>query len=273
MAADPGVVLVLPERESPEVKGLARNVRTRANASGLDVVKTFRAKRGSVAGEEWVGPVQFLTPGDAHQLYKRVHRERLLVVAFTTIFVRRDPSRDPAVRREALELSSFVEHKAVYELVRGVPSVSEAFDRFAALRAKVACDGEGDARCLPLHVFTTDRLWPELVDDEGRRKFRRRHGGPREWTDDRDRLWARAERRAFHGREVLEIMGCQLGAGMHWDVSMGRGSASRVTTANEVWKLAKRGYVNVYPDGHIRVTDQAGAQRVWTESVPRKHKR
>jgi hypothetical protein len=265
VAVDPGVVLVLPERESADVRRLSSCVRKKASSSGVDVVKTFRAKRGSVAGEAWKRPVQFLAPRDAYQLYKRLHRERLLVISFTTVFIRRDPSRDPAVRKEALTLSTFVDHKAHFELVRGESSIDPTFDRFAASLAETVCEGEDDPRCLPLHVFTTDRLWPQLRDQAGRRAFRKRYGPPRERNDDRGRRWARAERGAFHGRDILVIAGCELAAGIHWDVSGGRGAADRLTTANEVWKLGRQGYINVYPDAYVHATDRSTARRVWTE--------
>jgi hypothetical protein len=273
VAVDPGVVVVLPERDSSDVRCLRRRVRDKASSSGVEVVKTFRARRGSVVGEAWKGPVEFLAPGDAYQLYKRLHRARLLVISFTTVFVRRDPSRDPAVRKEALALSTFVEHKADFELVRGASSINDTFDRFAASLAQGSCEGEDDPRCLPLHVFTTDRLWPQLREEDGRRAFRKRYGPPRERSDDRGRRWARADRGAFHGREALVIAGCELAAGMHWDVTGGRGPAGRLTTANEVWKLGRQGYVNVHPDAHVSASDRSTARRVWTDATGAKRSR
>jgi len=267
----PGVVLVLPERESADVQSLSRGVQERALTVGIEVVKTFRARRGDVAGEAWTRPVQFLAPGDAHQLYRRLNRERLLVIAFTSVFVRRDPSRDPAVRKEALTIATFVEHKAHFELVRGKSSIAPTFHRFAASLDEAFCEGENDPRCLPLHVFTTDRLWPELRNETGRRSFRTRYGPARERSDDRGRRWTRADRGAFHGREALIIAGFELAAGMHWDVFGGRGRASRLTTENEVWKLGRRGYVNVYPDARVHVTPgRSVARRVWTEAAASK---
>lgn len=259
-------MLVLPERASHDVQRLAALMRDAASASGLNEVKTFRARRGAVAGERWRSPVEFLAPDDAHQLYKLLHRHRTLVACFTTVFVRRDPSRHPAVRKEALDLATYVDHKAEFVLVRGDSSVAPALDRFARWSETTSCQGEDDPRCLPLHVFATDRPWPELREAAGREAFSASYGSGRSRTDDRGRRWERAQRAAYHGREALEIAGCALAAGMHWDVSGGRGTG-RLTTAREVWKLKERGFVNVYPDAHVRATRTSRARRVWSSAT------
>lgn len=257
------MVLVLPERDGEDIQRLVKAVRRKAGSAGLRVSKTFRAARVPVVGEPWTRPVEFLSVGDAHQLYKRLHREKVLVLTFTTVFVRRDPSRNPVVRREALRLDAFVAHKALFRLVRGDTSVDSALDRFLASSGSVSCTGEDDPRALPLHVFAVDRPWPDLATDSGRTEFGNRYGLPRARTDERGTRWDRAARGAYHGREQLDVAGYRLPTGMHWDVSAGRGSG-RLTTSNEVWKLKGRSYVNVHPDAHVLPGRGPKARRVWS---------
>jgi hypothetical protein len=262
VASQTTLVVVLPERDTENIKRLVAAVRSRAQSDGLSRIKTFRARRGAVVGEPWKAPIEFLAPDDAHQLYKRLHRERVLVVAFTAIWVRRDPSKNPAVRKEAIQLADFVDHKAQFELVRGDSSVDLAFARYAEWASVTSCEGEDDPRCLPLHVFTTDRPWPELREATGRGAFGRKYGSGRARTDARSKRWAKAQPSAYHGRENVEIAGCTLAAGMHWDVSSAR--EVRLTTSHQVWRLGSRGYLNVYPDGHVRKTGRSNARNVWS---------
>lgn len=259
------IVLALPQRDTTDIKRL----RARVQAAALDAgasVRTFRAVRGDVAGEAWQRPVQFLEPGHAYQLYKLLHRTRALVVAFTRIYVRRDPNRQPAVRREALELGDFLAHKAQFSLIRGDSSVDEALQRFAHWLNTVDCLGEDDPRSLPLHVFTTERPWPELSSASGRASFVAKYGRPRSRVDDGDKRWVRSQRGAYHGLEALTVAGCELPPGLHWDVAPEVRNA-RLASTHEIWKLSgSRGYVNAYPDGYVRKTQRSSARCVWKAS-------
>jgi len=260
----PALILVRPEREPREIKDLA--LRAREAALALDtstMIKTFRTSRGTVVGEAWHRPVQFLQPNDARELYRLVHRWRVLVLSFTSVYVRRDPSRQPAERRAALELGTFVEHKAQFWLVRGRPGLQLAVAGLACT-ATCGCDGDDDPRYLPLHAFSVDRPWGTLSDQHGRDAFEDLHGPARSRVDADKKRWTRADRGAYHGREALTIAGRDLPRGMHWDVTSERG-LGRLTTANEVWRLPRgpRGHINVYPDAYVRPKAGSSARRVW----------
>lgn len=224
-------------------------------------VKTYRAKSAQVAGEPWHGRVEFLEPPDAEQLYRLTHRDRVLVLGFGAIYVRRDPSRQPVVRRAALTLDTFVAHKADYTLVRHDGGVRRALDEFIAAEGRINCAGDDDPRCLPLHIFAVDRDWASLETSRGRAAFDSRHGGPRSRLDSASARWDRADRRAFHGTPILTVAGRALAPGMHWDVASDRRRV-RLYTTKVIWEIARdRGYLNVYPDGYVR--PGGGVRRVW----------
>ena len=54
-----------------------------------------------------------------------------------------------------------------------------------------------------------------------------------------------------HGREILHVAMRELAQGFHWDVSHSASNA-RLGNSSETWRVNKGGYVNVYPNGHIR---------------------
>lgn len=260
---DRGLVLVRPEGERNGVARLADDVAKAATRTGLPVLKVLRATQAQVAGEPWNRPAQFLKPEDARLLYRLVHRQRVLVVSFSSVYVRRDPSRDPIVRRAALELATFVEHKATHEFVRDPASAERYINEFAADRG-IECGGENDPRCLPLHVFSVDRIWSALREANGRDDFVREHGPPSSRVDTEEKRWSRADRRAYHGSLALVVAGQQLTRGMHWDVT-GERKAARLTTSHEVWQIPRmrQAYLNVYPDAYVRPGPPA--RRVWPQ--------
>lgn len=261
MPTTAGLVLVRPGRESTEIKRLAATARQEAERDAIPLLKTFRSQRGAVVGEWFHGPVEFLEPKDAHELYQRTHHSRVLVLTFTRVYVRRDPSRDPVVRRAALELGEFVEHKAESSLVRSETGLAETIQRFSTAAYR-AFAGEDDPRCLPLHVFAVDRIWSALSEQDGRDAFSKLHGGPRSRVDTERKRWTRANRAEYHGVERLTIAGHDLPPGMHWDVTSERRPA-RLTTSKEVWEVpaTSRGHVNVYPDAYVRPGSEA--RRIW----------
>lgn len=63
-----------------------------------------------------------------------------------------------------------------------------------------------------------------------------------------------------HGREILNVAGRELARGFHWNVSHSASNAS-LGNSSETWSVNKGGYVNVYPDGHIR--GGSGAKKVY----------
>jgi hypothetical protein len=259
------IFAILPERSSPQIDEMlsAARILTEERDWPLSVRRT---KRVRVVGEGWERGVQLLSPTDASGLYRQIHRTPTLVLTFATVMVRRDPSRDPPVRRAALRLEQFVAYKAFFCLLRGHGDLARTVSGFDAWREAVHCDGEDDPRVLPLHTFALGPRQPDLDTAEGARIFRAQHGNASARTDDQGVLWGRAEHGARHGGGALTVAGRTLPNGFHWDVSRRRGSV-RLLTAGEVWKLSGRhAYVNVYPDAHVRAPGMRQVRRVWSPS-------
>jgi hypothetical protein len=206
-----------------------------------------------------------LEPHHAGAIYRLLHRGPVLVVAFSSVWVRRDPRRDPPRKRAALRLETFVEHKGLHGLVRSDKHVDEIFDQYVAWSAQVNCTGENDPRVLPLHVFETARTWPDLGTPPGDNRFVRAHGPPRRRVDEGRKSWSRAASGAYHGGGALIVAGSELAQGMHWDVSIERGTAV-ICGADGVWALKGRNaYVNVHPDAHVRETEHS--RRLWSPGL------
>jgi hypothetical protein len=112
------------------------------------------------------------------------------------------------------------------------------------------CDGPRDPRCLPTAVFTT-RAEFSLETPENRLRFITQHkagGRSNTLADALNRVWQVGPN---HTREVLQVAGCTLPIGYHWDVQADTKS-SIIATGWETWKLPGRGYTNVHPDAYIR---------------------
>jgi hypothetical protein len=133
---------------------------------------------------------------------------------------------------------------------------------FVSWREVVRCEGQDDPRALPLHTFDADGPCPALAEEAGRKSFASRYGTGRLRVDQSGREWARAT--ALHGWEAVTVAGCQLRPGFHWDVGYRRGSGT-LLCANAVWRLPRRGYANVYPDGGVRggTTDVPSIKKIW----------
>lgn len=256
----PKLIIVRPPNPAEEVTRLETACRARAERDGLPI-RVYSAQLVATRQEEWGRKVQMLEARHAGALYRALHRERVVVVAFTAVWVRRDPRRDPPVKRAALRLKTFVEHKALHGLVRDGKAVDELFDRYIDWCRAVRCTGENDPRVLPLHVFETRRDWSLLGTPDADRDFTRSYGRPRHRRDEGGKAWSRAEHGAYHGGAALTVAGHTLAPGMHWDVAVKRGSAL-VCSADGAWRLSGRSpYVNVHPDGYVRAT--ASSTRVW----------
>ncbi len=234
----------------------------RAAAAGMSV-KSYRAEEGRLVGESPARPILLLKPLDAQRLYESLHLDHVLVLTFSTVWVRRDPSRDPPTRRSALKLETFVAHKSVYGLVLDAQKIDTLFRRHSALPTDVGCTGDNDPRVLPLHVFETEHDWSALGDPSVDRKFYERYGSAQRRVDDDGKVWSRPGAGAYHGGGVLTVARRALTQGMHWDVSTDRRKAT-LYGAHEIWKLSKHGgYVNVHPNAYVRGTTRSTARRVW----------
>ena len=259
--ASPKVVLVRPESAHQTVDRLIGELTDETHRLGL-ALTVLKAGTQRPSREWKLKPIQVLVPGDAERLYRLLHHGPVIVAAFTSVYVLRDP-RSTAIReKDTLRLEDFVAHKAAFLLVNGRTDVVALESTFLAWRSVVGCDGPDDPRVLPLHSFDADGPCPDLADDSGRKAFASRYGTGRLRTDQSGREWARAT--ALHGREALTIAGCRLVAGFHWDVRYPRGSGT-LLCANAVWRLPRRGYANVYPDGGVRggSADVPPIKRIW----------
>jgi hypothetical protein len=256
-----GIFIVEPTRPSSGVQTLIAEAKKLARDLGLDS-RSRKAETISVVG----GPgrkAEVLTPTDAGGLYKRLHLEPTLVLAFTAILVRRDPSRNPPTRRDAIRLEDFVRYKAPYHLARGVEDLRDALGRLSEWCTEVGCDGDGDPRIIPLHLFPTLKYPDRLADPAETSRFNAEHGAAAERTDAKGRSWKRASRRAYHGQGDRYVAGELLPEGMHWDVS-GFGRDGVLANCENVWVVKDpRSYLNIYPDGHVRLPARHRARRVW----------
>ena len=194
---------------------------------------------------------------DATNLYRRIHRARVGVWQVGDAHVLIKPEPNPKAR-DYVRLSRFLEHKTLHTRIsskdfhnRWLPSLTE----FISWLGYTECEGEGDPRCLPLHVFATKFPTNYLSTGEGRSEFAGVHGVQSSRVDDSHLHWNRPEG-AFHGREVLQVAGRNLARGFHWDVSS-RTTTRRITTTSEIWRISPNGYVTVYPDQYIRIGQRA----------------
>lgn len=256
------VFALLPQTSSGQVDELLAGARRLAADQGLPLT-VRRTRRVRVAGDGWERRVELITPQHAAGLYRELHRAPTLVLAFGSMFVRRDPSRDPPVRRAAIRLQEFVAYKASFSMIRGHNDVPRAFSEFSGWQDEVHCSGEADPRVLPLQVFALGPRNPDLATTDGAAVFREQHGPPSSRTDGDQVKWKRADKNAFHGGQSLAVAGCDLPAGLHWDVSRS-GRSIRLTNSSQVWRLTgRRAYLNIYPNSYVRAPNVAGVRRVW----------
>ena len=171
---------------------------------------------------------------------------------------RRPQPRDTVA--DYVTLRRFVLHKA-YHRTLPVISLEDAWvsslEEFLGWINGSHCENEGDPRCLPFHVFDTGFDLRCLDSQDGRRHFAGLHGAQSSRLDGKGLGWTRG---VPHGYETLQVAGHELRTGFHWDVA-GK-LKQHITTTSEVWKLKPNGYVNVYPDAHIRGNRKA-ANRVY----------
>lgn len=232
---------------------LRRLIETECNARGW----TLRLRKTSSISSKDGRPLNPITPQDATNLYKRIHRARVGVwqVGDADVPIRPEPK---SITRHFVNLRHFLEHKAFHARLppgdyNDLWSTSLAdFDQWLD---RVACEGEGDPRCLPFHVFKTEFPTSDLATQDGRSAFAAEHGSQSRRIDGNQLHWDRPSG-AFHGRAVLQVAGRDLVQGFHWDVSS-RTNVRRITTTAGAWKIRPNGYVNVYPDQYVRLGNRA----------------
>lgn len=187
-----------------------------------------------------------LSPDDATHLYARLHRSRVCVLLAGHVWVATHPDFESACRNDLfVRVQSFCRYKGI--VLRLNDQTTDSWPGFLdSWSNSVACEGERDPRCLPLHVFKSSQC--ELDSVEGRAAFDSKHGSGAQRSDDGARRW-RLTPHSFHGTDQLQVAGCQLRAGCHWDVEPG-GRSTTIVTTREIWRVDR--YVNVYPDACVR---------------------
>ena len=219
-------------------------VEDRASARGWEPVHVRCVRLASGQGRI----LDVLERGDAVRLYEDMHRRPVAVVYEGKPRVRSHP-RPPFRDDRVLSLYQFCRYKSFAVSLRS--DVAAHWESaFESWLTNVDCDGPNDPRVLPFHIFAA-RQALELDEMVERKRFRRLHQQRRALVDKRERRWAPARPEARHGREPQTVRGLRLGDGFHWDVATS--GALGVSSATTIWAVHAGGYINIYPDGHIRV--------------------
>lgn len=202
-------------------------------------------------------PLANILNQDATNLYRRLHEAKVGVWQVGDARAPTTPKPRRHARKDYVSLAEFVRHKAFHaRLPRNgfEESWREPLFGFRQWLSAIGCENEADPRCLPFHVFDTRFDIDRLESACGRSRFATAHGPQSSRRDDRRLTWRRGKP---HGREILHVAMRELAQGFHWDVSHSASNAS-LGNSSETWRVNKGGYVNVYPDGHIR-----GARKVY----------
>lgn len=212
--------------------------------------------------------VQVLTREDAERLYAQMHRCPVAVLFGVELQVRTRPYE--AVRaKDLIHISRFCMYKAFTMNLNG-NQASDWAGRFHSWMNAPHCDGTGDPRVLPFHMFRPQRIGdePNALDRlEERQLFRSGHYRNAAWIDADGRRWAAAEPHARHGREPQFVGKTELPLGFHWDVK--RGGGTKIYTPTAVWQVRRDAHINIYPDGHVRPGPGTGCQLIWDKKSSR----
>ena len=205
--------------------------------------------------------IQRMNPEDATNLYRRIHTRRVGVwqVSDADVPVRPNPSDSP---RHYVPLRRFVRYKAFHYRIDPNGFREHWEDSATAFKSwidTIGCEGEGDARCLPFHVFGTDLDKYDLGTPDGRQRFERDHRWRNSRRDENGLLWNRPPAQQMHGQPILQVASRDLVQGFHWDVTASRRRSKSWTVANtsEVWKINHKGHVNISSNAHIRGSKDA----------------
>ncbi len=206
------------------------------------------------------GRVLHVVPrADAVRLYEEMHRRPVAVVYEGKPRVRLDPGKNLRDDR-TVSLYRYCRYKSFVTSLRSNAAAlwGTAFEDWLA---QIDCDGPNDPRILPFHIFTTKGPF-ELDETAERKRFRQEHHNKSALVDDRKRRWVLASPGARHGREPQTVRDLQLHDGFHWDVTVPR--ASVVASSHTMWRVGSGGYLNIYPDGHVRRGKQC--KQTWSKS-------
>ncbi len=224
----------------------------------------YRIDRGANTGRT----LQVMEPQDAGDLYRLMHRHPTVVIQIGQPTVRLNPWAEPA-ERNVISLERFVRYKAFFKRLGREGSkidIPNFLNGFQDWRQSCTCDGERDARCIPLHVFNPNLEWKELHNVEGVRAFEFCHGKAGSRVDYQNREWNPPT--ALHGQQIT-VAGATLRSGFHWDVVSPHGDG-RLCTSTEIWRFSRGSYCNVYPDAAVRRGQRKGdrARRIYEAQRP-----
>lgn len=185
---------------------------------------------------------------DSESIYRSLHREPVAVLYRGSPVVRTYPV--PPFRDDRIvSISSFCRYKGLsVSLDSNDASCWESL--FDEWMNDAWCDSPNDPRVLPFHIFPA-KAERDLDNESERLQFRKSHRRGRIFQDQKRRQWSPARPGARHGREPQMVGRMPLPDGFHWDVTAP--SASVIPSADTVWRLQSGGYINIYPDGCIRV--------------------
>ena len=261
----PRVWLVLHPTDSDYEKNLRTTLSRRASQLGMDLVTRRSSRRRMTADGNGTRPINILEPADAGELYRDLSLRKCHVLSRGAVFVLHDPRRDPPTKRDCLPLPQFVQYKAAFRTLEDGRDPAADLDDLMALEGPSDCSDHHDPRVLPLHVFHKDAVLRPLVEESGRQAFRSTYGNGGNWLSPSTGTWTPAAPGVRHGRpdasgNLLRVWDYVVPPGFHWDTSAGR-KRRTVIAASSVWRVEPRGYVNVYPNAHVRAG--ARANELW----------
>jgi len=237
--------LILPARPSraqTDSIGILRQLRQEESDLSVNEVRVSLVK-----GRDGK-PFSLLQPNDVAGLYRGLHRSRAAVIALCGAKILLDISELPS-NRGCMTVERFTRYKCYYALITRPEEVSRTFPEALRWMNNVSCEGPRDPRCYPAAVFETDREY-QLDSPEERQTFVDSHKKSKkssDLTDAKGRTWQVGP---MHTRDLLQVAGCTLPIGFHWDVQASGGSV--IATGWERWYLPGHGHTNVHPDAFIR---------------------
>lgn len=260
-AHGPRIWLILHPSDSDFEKRQRATLGREADELGVKLITRRTKSRRLRAEGDGARRVNVLEPVDAHELYRDLSLRKCYVISRGSVFVLHDPRQDPPRKRDCIPLSRFVDHKAVYYTLEDGVDTAADLRQLIGTESPSDCTSYNDPRILPLHVFDRDADGRRLGTDDGRHKFRDAYSRNGCWQSTATGAWRPASAGGRHGLAgpsgaALRIWDYELPNGYHWDTNAGPNKRLVIATAS-VWKVEARGYVNIYPDSHIRAGEKA----------------
>lgn len=261
----PRIWLVLHPTDSDYEKRLRTILGREAAELGLGlIIRRSKSRRLSVQGDG-ARRINILEAVDANELYRDLSLKKCYVLSRGSVAVLHDPRRDPPAKRDCVPLQRFVDHRAVYRTLEDGVDIATELRTMIETGVASDCTSYHDPRVLPLHVFDKKADGRKLDTEDGRSAFRNTYLRSGCWQSELTGTWRPASAGARHGvagpsGEALRIWDYELPAGYHWDTNAGHARRTVVAAAS-VWRVEPRGYLNIYPDSHIR--SGAKAVEIW----------